>query len=240
MPKCPFSTMCIICTVVSFISVSILVGLWTYQFYTFFNQKGSQIAALRGSRLTECLRPVSYDVTLWPRLKENIFMGNSSAVFQCVKETDLILLHANKLNLSTEATLSALSGAPAPAIVRIQTLSRSQCLVLHLSETLKAGERYTLHISFTGELADDLEGFYRSEDEESGVKSSLTSARLRPSHPAAQLRPSHPAAQLRPSHPVGVSSSLAETSSNTLPVLHITLLKECSSFTFTGEHTVKT
>ncbi|KAF0023442.1 hypothetical protein F2P81_024072 [Scophthalmus maximus] len=45
------------------------------------------------------------NVTLWPRLEPNaddlyIFTGHSAVVFRCVKETDLIIIHSNKLHLT--------------------------------------------------------------------------------------------------------------------------------------------
>ncbi|KAB5571695.1 hypothetical protein PHYPO_G00228010 [Pangasianodon hypophthalmus] len=136
-------------------------------------------------RLPDTLIPESYDVTLWPRLKPDstglyIFTGNSTVVFKCVKETDLILIHSNKLNLTADTTLSALNGSPAPSITSMQTISKTQYLVFHLSEKLKAGEWYKLHTEFVGELADDLGGFYRSEYEVNGVKHVVATTQMQP------------------------------------------------------------
>ncbi|MCI4380406.1 hypothetical protein PGIGA_G00239860 [Pangasianodon gigas] len=136
-------------------------------------------------RLPDTLIPESYDVTLWPRLKPDstglyIFTGNSTVVFKCVKETDLILIHSNKLNLTADATLSTLNGSPAPSITSMQTISKTQYLVFHLSEKLKAGEWYKLHTEFKGELADDLGGFYRSEYEVNGVKHVVATTQMQP------------------------------------------------------------
>lgn len=118
-------------------------------------------------RLPDTLIPDSYDITLWPRLQPNsdglhIFTGNSSVVFKCVKATDLILIHSNKLNIST-ATLSKLDGSPAPTIKNRNIISKTQYVAFHLNEELKAEEFYILHTQFAGELTDDLGGFYRSE-----------------------------------------------------------------------------
>ncbi|MCJ8734507.1 hypothetical protein PDJAM_G00236430 [Pangasius djambal] len=136
-------------------------------------------------RLPDTLTPESYDVTLWPRLKPDatglyIFTGNSTVVFKCVKETDLILIHSNKLNLTADATLSTLNGSPAPSITSTQTVSSTQYLVFHLSEKLKAGEWYKLHTEFVGELANDLGGFYRSEYEVNGVKHVVATTQMQP------------------------------------------------------------
>ncbi|KAB5571696.1 hypothetical protein PHYPO_G00228020 [Pangasianodon hypophthalmus] len=216
MAKCHFSAMCIICTVVSIVSVSILVGLWTYQFLSFADQTRSRTEAPDSRCLPECPLPVSYDVTLWPRLKPTneglyIFTGNSTVVFKCVKETDLILIHANKLNLTADATLSALNGSPAPSITSTQTISKTQYLVFHLSEKLKAGEWYKLHTEFVGELADDLRGFYRSEYEVNGVKQIVATS------------------QIRLTHTCGIFPCFDEP--KTKPVFHITLLQERGTVT---------
>ncbi|XP_017329198.1 alanyl (membrane) aminopeptidase b, tandem duplicate 1 [Ictalurus punctatus] len=136
-------------------------------------------------RLPDTLIPVSYDVTLWPRLKPNaeglyVFTGHSSVEFECVKETDLILIHANKLNLSADATLSTLNGSPAPSITSTRTISKTQYLVFHLSDKLNSGERYKLHTEFRGELSDDLGGFYRSEYYVNGVKHVVATTQMQP------------------------------------------------------------
>lgn len=123
-------------------------------------------------RLPDALRPVSYDVSLWPRLQPNreqmyVFTGNSTVVFKCVKETDLILIHSSKLNLSLleghHAVLRGLDGAPTPSLSRTWLEVPTEYLVVQLSGPLVAGSSYQLHTRFAGELSDSLAGFYRSE-----------------------------------------------------------------------------
>lgn len=130
-------------------------------------------------RLPDALLPLSYNVTLWPRLKPNsddvyIFTGHSAVIFTCVKETDLIIIHSNKLNFTSyyghHAKLSALGRATAPAIQKSWLVPKTEFLVLQLRRQLTVGGTYVLHTIFQGELADDLEGFYRSEYFEDGVK----------------------------------------------------------------------
>lgn len=130
-------------------------------------------------RLPNSLTPVSYNVTLWPRLEPNgdnmyIFTGDSKVVFKCVWETDLILIHSNKLNLTTfeghHAVLRGLDGATAPSLKKTWLEDPTQYLVVQLNSQLSAGSIYELYTEFVGELADDLEGFYRSEYMEDGVK----------------------------------------------------------------------
>lgn len=130
-------------------------------------------------RLPDSLLPLSYNVTLWPRLKPNsddvyVFTGQSAVIFTCVKETDLIIIHSNKLNFTSHyghhAKLSALGRATAPAIQKSWLVPKTEFLVLQLRRQLTVGGTYVLHTTFQGELADDLEGFYRSEYFEDGVK----------------------------------------------------------------------
>lgn len=131
-------------------------------------------------RLPDTLAPITYNVTLWPRLEPNkhglyIFSGHSKVVFRCVKETDIILIHSNKLNLTALegehlATLKGLDGATAPGLKKTWLEVPTEYLVIQLDSPLQAGSRYELFTDFVGELADDLGGFYRSEYMEDGVK----------------------------------------------------------------------
>lgn len=130
-------------------------------------------------RLPDTLLPESYEVILWPRLTKNsqglyIFTGSSEVTIRCVKETDLILIHSNKLNLTKSsghlATLTGVEDASPPTIKDSWLEVRTQFLVVRLNGNLKAGHHYVLRTEFTGELADDLGGFYRSVYMEDGVE----------------------------------------------------------------------
>ncbi|XP_050956314.1 aminopeptidase N-like [Labeo rohita] len=134
-------------------------------------------------RLPQTLSPQTYDITLWPRLQPDstglyIFTGMSSVVFRCVNETDLILIHSNKLNMTKLPLLTALGSKPAPAIASIVMHPEKQYMAIHLKEKLIAGENYKLYTEFIGELADDLGGFYRSEYYENGVKKVVATTQM--------------------------------------------------------------
>ncbi|KAB5558961.1 hypothetical protein PHYPO_G00023220 [Pangasianodon hypophthalmus] len=133
-------------------------------------------------RLPDTLSPQYYNVTLWPRLTVDsqgmyIFTGESGVAFTCVRETDLILIHCHKLNLTLfegrHAKLLGMHNTEAPAIRKTWFQEETQYLVIQLEGTLKPEKVYWLYTEFRGELADDLEGFYRSEYEENGVKKVL-------------------------------------------------------------------
>ncbi|NWV65277.1 AMPN Aminopeptidase, partial [Malurus elegans] len=149
-------------------------------------------------RLPGTLRPESYEVSLQPFLKPDannmyIFKGNSNVTFVCVEATDLILIHSNKLNYTMQgsfhATLHAEDGGSVPAISRTWLETPTQYLVVQLASPLQQGQRYRLSSSFTGELADDLAGFYRSEYmDESGNKQVVATTQMQ----AADARKAFP------------------------------------------------
>ncbi|KAI7812168.1 alanyl (membrane) aminopeptidase b, tandem duplicate 1 [Triplophysa rosa] len=137
-------------------------------------------------RLPQTLEPEFYKVLLWPRLQPNpttglyIFTGSSSVVFKCVQETDLILIHSSKLNMTKDPTLTAHGCTPAPSIRSTWMQTKTQYLVIHLEGKLTVGEKYELHTEFVGELSDDLGGFYRSEYIENGVKKVVATTQMQP------------------------------------------------------------
>lgn len=100
--------------------------------------------------------------------------GESSVEFTVAEDTDLILIHCNKLNLTRQgndhyATLTPVSsGAEAVSIKNSWVEVPTQYLVIQLNGQLKKDHKYRLYTEFTGELADDLGGFYRSEYKENG------------------------------------------------------------------------
>ncbi|XP_027871824.1 aminopeptidase Ey-like isoform X1 [Xiphophorus couchianus] len=140
-------------------------------------------------RLPETLSPVLYNITLWPRLTPNaddlyIFIGNSRVVFRCVIETDLILIHANQLNLTKfdgfYAKLNSLYGEAAPTLKKTWLEVPTQYLVVQLNDPLQPGRFYELYTEFVGELSDDFGGFYRMEYFENNVKKIVASTQMQP------------------------------------------------------------
>ncbi|XP_034039270.1 aminopeptidase N-like [Thalassophryne amazonica] len=138
-------------------------------------------------RLPDTLTPIFYNVTLWPRLEPNadglyVFTGHSVVIFRCLSQTDLIIIHSSKLNLTTfyglHAKLRGLDGITAPAIQQSWLVAKTEYLVLRLSSSLSEGRSYELYTEFQGELADDLHGFYRSEYVEDGVKKVVATSQM--------------------------------------------------------------
>ena len=174
---CRVSKLCVTCVVLAVISVATIVTLWSI---ALTSGGGEDVTSPWDQyRLPKTLVPDHYNVSLHPRLIPDsaglyIFTGKSLVVFTCVEETDLILIHSNKLTYTQVgdqlATLSAVGGSVAPTIESSRLQTTTQYLVLQLSGKLTKGVSYQLDTVFQGELADDLAGFYRSEYNEDGVR----------------------------------------------------------------------
>ncbi|NXP03367.1 AMPN Aminopeptidase, partial [Thinocorus orbignyianus] len=141
-------------------------------------------------RLPKMLMPEFYEVSLQPFLTPNedgmyIFKGNSSVIFVCLEPTNLILIHSNKLNYTTPGThwavLEGVDGASAPGIISTELVTLTQYLVVKLDGQLQKDQRYRLSTNFTGELADDLAGFYRNDTRQiNGTEWSITEFQTTP------------------------------------------------------------
>uniref|UniRef100_A0A6B2F4S9 Aminopeptidase n=1 Tax=Bothriechis nubestris TaxID=1766655 RepID=A0A6B2F4S9_9SAUR len=147
-------------------------------------------------RLPKTLMPTFYTISLQPFLTEispnfYIFEGNSTVDFQCKQPTDLILIHSKKLNYTLQgAFLVSLTGidVTAPAIHNTWLEEKTEYLVVKLKENLQQNKNYQLHAVFTGELADDLAGFYRSAYTEGEVSKLLATTQMQ----AADARKAFP------------------------------------------------
>ncbi|XP_075998651.1 aminopeptidase N-like [Genypterus blacodes] len=190
MGKYKVSRLCIVCAVLALVSVATIVTLWTI---ALARDDKDVTAPWDSYRLPNTLAPESYNVTLWPRLTPDphtglyIFTGKSIVEFVCKTETDLILIHSNKLNYTRlsnthMATVTATDGGSVHSISSSWLYSKTQYLVLQLNSKLRTGQRYQLYTEFTGELADDLSGFYRSEYTEDGVQKIVATSQMHPTH----------------------------------------------------------
>uniref|UniRef100_A0A7N5K9B6 Aminopeptidase n=1 Tax=Ailuropoda melanoleuca TaxID=9646 RepID=A0A7N5K9B6_AILME len=148
-------------------------------------------------RLPRSLVPTFYTISLQPFLEPNdqglyIFRGNSTVQFKCLEPTDLILIHSKKLNYTLQGnfrvSLTGVGGAAPPAILRTWLEEKTEYLVVQLSDVLQQNQLYELHSIFTGELADDLAGFYRSEYREDNTAKVLATTQMQ----AADARKAFP------------------------------------------------
>ncbi|XP_054883503.1 aminopeptidase Ey-like isoform X2 [Poeciliopsis prolifica] len=189
--RCKVSWLRVLCVVLALVSVATIVTLWTI---AITGGKGGDVTApWDRDRLPGDLVPEFYHITLWPRLKPNpnsnlyIFTGWSTVQFECLEATDLILIHSNKLNYTKMkdehfVNLTSEEDVSVPQIKSTWLQLKTQYLVVQLRSKLNPGHKYQLFAQFSGELADDLAGFYRSEYKEDGVTKVVATSQMHPTN----------------------------------------------------------
>uniref|UniRef100_A0A3Q3BRN1 Aminopeptidase n=1 Tax=Kryptolebias marmoratus TaxID=37003 RepID=A0A3Q3BRN1_KRYMA len=197
--RCRVSWLCVLCVVLALVSVATIVTLWTI---ALTGSEGDDVTApwdrtpaettqiifkrLKKQKVVQTLMmlllPIFESLSgVNSRFVSVCPSGRSVVQFECLEATDLILIHSNKLNYTQTADGHAASSS-APEIRSTWLQLKTQYLVIELNGKLTAGQKYQLHAAFTGELADDLAGFYRSEYEEDGVRKIVATSQMHPTH----------------------------------------------------------
>lgn len=123
-------------------------------------------------RLPLDLIPESYVVDLRPILEADAdgkywFFGSSSVRYRCENPTKHVVIHTTKLEF-TEDDVSLTSGGSNVDVANTMFYEPNQYFVVETAENCVKGQMYTLAFNnFKGELADDLDGLYRSEYDKS-------------------------------------------------------------------------
>lgn len=108
--------------------------------------------------------PKEYDIWIKPSLDFLTFEGCVCINVIVHKSTSLITLHAVDLKIKT-ATLDEKN------IKSVLSYNKSKELIIFkLKSTLKADSSHILKIEYTGEISDDMRGFYRSKYFRNGIK----------------------------------------------------------------------
>lgn len=114
------------------------------------------------------MEPISYDIKLTPNLETFTFTGSENIAVNVVSATTEIKLHAKELYCSS-ATFTGADGKSSEA-VEINTHLADTVLTLVFPAALSEGEG-TLGLIFTGEINNQMAGFYRSQyDDATGAK----------------------------------------------------------------------
>nr|CAD7453868.1 unnamed protein product [Timema tahoe] len=93
------------------------------------------------------------------------FKGNVTITLNITEATDRVTLHANIMEIDTwTVAKTSTEGVPVSVNETFQTESTDdhQFFILYLNDTMTEGSQYAVSLGFTGELRDDMFGFYRS------------------------------------------------------------------------------
>uniref|UniRef100_W5MR21 Aminopeptidase n=1 Tax=Lepisosteus oculatus TaxID=7918 RepID=W5MR21_LEPOC len=140
-------------------------------------------------RLPQTLAPINYQLELWPRLEPDdndnyLFTGEINITFTCKQETDLIVLHSEKLNNSgVELNVVTDGETDVPQVLDILNSDVYSYMIIQLSKTLKEGSFYVLRIRFSGYMSTGRRlGLFVSHYTEDGQDMTLAVSQLEPTH----------------------------------------------------------
>lgn len=80
----------------------------------------------------------------------------------CIAATDTITLHSNSLDIDTKSVVVANSGENVVPVSSVTFDPKKELMYVKSTENFKPGDEYVLTIPFTGNITDDLVGYYKS------------------------------------------------------------------------------
>jgi len=124
--------------------------------------EAKEVAAAENSyRLPKTVQPISYDLYLKPNFASFEFDGNVRIRVKVLEATNSITLHSNVREIkSIEVTEN--NSEPIDINDIDDTTDREKHFLTISSETGFETNEYDIRIEFTGDLSDDMNGFYRS------------------------------------------------------------------------------
>ncbi|XP_056445378.1 thyrotropin-releasing hormone-degrading ectoenzyme-like [Gadus chalcogrammus] len=144
----------------------------------------------RRSRLPGSLLPRHYDLDLHVHMDNFTFTGEVSIRLDCVNATKYIVLHTDRLEVSSvsvwsgsSASRSASRGVGGAArVLRHFSVPANQMYVLALHRELRPMRTYRVNITFQAVIENDLLGFYRSSYLQDQEKRYLAVTQFSPVH----------------------------------------------------------
>lgn len=125
-----------------------------------FDTKGRKFA-YKYVRIPKDIRPLHYDLFLHPNLTSLNFGGKVEILLRCFETTSRIIFHL--MHLKTEHVKLVDDTKVDIKVKDISENKERNLMILELEKQLKNGKKYTLSMDFHGKLADNMEGFYKSE-----------------------------------------------------------------------------
>jgi len=80
----------------------------------------------------------------------------------CIEATDTIVLHSNGLNVDTKSVVVANGGGNVVPVDSVSFDPKKELMYVKSTANFKSGDEYVLTIPFSGNITDDLVGYYKS------------------------------------------------------------------------------
>lgn len=150
------------------------------------DEETTQPVIFKDVRLPRSVKPVSYDIVIAPNLNgENFtFKGYVAIKIHIHESCTNISLHSWALKISRNQTALKMmdeNGDLTSDEIEIknqQFVDEKQFLVIETKQELKKGKNYLLKLKYTGQITDNLQGFYKSSYITNGKTKWLTSTQF--------------------------------------------------------------
>eukprot|EP00102_Acyrthosiphon_pisum_P019671 XP_016656881.1 PREDICTED: aminopeptidase N isoform X2 [Acyrthosiphon pisum] len=114
-------------------------------------------------KLPTNFKPISYELNVTTYLEDKfVFEGVVGIRMTCVEATDTIVLHSTSLNIDTKSVVLANGGENVIPVSSVSFDPDKEFMHVKSTVNFKPCDEFVLTISFTGNLTDDLVGYYRS------------------------------------------------------------------------------
>lgn len=107
--------------------------------------------------MPSALKPISYNLYLHPDIETGHFTGQEKIVISVLEETSQIILHSNKLEISSVYMLETGYDVDSYSLD-----TEREFLVINMKTPLQPNTRVNLGIIFKGEMLNKIVGLYSS------------------------------------------------------------------------------
>lgn len=124
-------------------------------------------------RLPENIKPLWYNITLEPRLDEELVLGSLQFKFRALENTKNVTIEIRSVTINYDSVALENSSGSIISINNFTWYNDTEHYVLNLDEELNSGDEYTLTIGeYQGILHTDNGGFYLAKyvDEDGNEK----------------------------------------------------------------------
>ncbi|KAJ6007744.1 hypothetical protein N7540_011720 [Penicillium herquei] len=124
------------------------------------------------------VKPVHYDLTLEPNFETFTYDGTVLIDLNVNEDTDFISLNSNDITIHSATVLS--KGSVVESNPQISMNKDAQTATIKFNQALAVGSDAQLKLTFTGNLNDNMAGFYRSSYKENGETKYIASTQMEP------------------------------------------------------------
>ncbi|XP_023337478.1 glutamyl aminopeptidase [Eurytemora carolleeae] len=170
-------------------------------------------------RIPGYIRPISYQLTLYPDLDKGLVKGKTDIQFQVTEETDFIVLHSNKIQILKKTINNNLT------IARFLEYAGRDQVYLETDNHLKPGLNYSISFEFQYNFTEGPDGFILSNYKNSDGSISKVAATNFDPISARKAFPCFDEPQLKAKFSIKISHPSSYKAYSNMPVKMVTPVK---------------